>query len=286
MNPTMKIATLRPGLLVALSSTIRGNVSYRTIDLDPDHLTSEGTREARWETQRRIEDPAEHEEAIKVRSKCRSLITGVCSGSDFGLLCPEANAPALAAAVQEAKGLAAAFNATARRTEVSVYVITGRIAADDVEAVRAINSEIRTLLETMARGVSSLDVKAIRDAANRARDLGAMLTPEAASRVEMAIAQAREAARKIARAGDQSAAEVSTLSLDRIESARLSFLDVDPAGEVQAPEVEGRSLDLVPATSQVAPLAPPCGADATPTLDLTPADEIASPAVPAALLEV
>jgi len=37
-------------------------------------------------------DPAEHETAIKARGKARSVITGVCNASNFGLLCPTAEA--------------------------------------------------------------------------------------------------------------------------------------------------------------------------------------------------
>jgi hypothetical protein len=268
----MMISTLRPGLLVALSTTIRGNVAYRTVDIETDHLTDEGQRRARWETERTIEDPAEHEAAVKVRSKCRSTITAVCAGSDFGLLCPESKRDALAAAVEEARRTADAFNATAKRTRVSVYVITGRIAADDVEAVRAINSEIASLVATMESGIRSLDVKAVRDAANRARDVASMLAPEAAAKVANAIEEARAAARRIVKAGEQAAVEVSTLVLSNLQIARTAFLDLDPAREVAPATLDGRAVDLAPETPSVQMEAAPVA------LDLSPIPEVATPA--------
>ncbi len=56
----LKASTLRPGLLVSVKTSIRGNVTYSTRDLDPDHIESDGSRQARWETERRIADPQEH----------------------------------------------------------------------------------------------------------------------------------------------------------------------------------------------------------------------------------
>ena len=76
-------------------------------------------RRATWQTERTIRDPAEHEEAIKVRTRCRSLITGVCSTSSFGLLCPEAWEGRLADAVEEAQEMVAAFNGKAALTRIS-----------------------------------------------------------------------------------------------------------------------------------------------------------------------
>lgn len=241
--------TLRPGLLVSLKTSISGNVSYFKQEIEPDHLTRDGKRQAKWETERVISDPKEHEAATRVRSKANSLIRTVCSRSAFGLLCPEIETERLEKAIAEARTLAEEFNATARLTRVSVYVITGRIAPDDVEAVRAINSEIRDLLEDMQRGLKNLDVDAVRDAANKARNIGAMLSPDAAARVSSAIEVARSAARRIVKAGDQAASEIDRATLRRIEEARTAFLDLDSGSKVARPVVEGRALDLSPSRS-------------------------------------
>jgi hypothetical protein len=83
----MTVTTLRPGLLVSLNTRVQGNVSYRKAIIEEEHITDEGTQMARWETERTVLDPAEAETAKKVRGKARSLITGVCAASAFGLLC-------------------------------------------------------------------------------------------------------------------------------------------------------------------------------------------------------
>lgn len=247
-------STLRPGLLVSVKTSIAGNVSYKTIDLERDHLTPEGERIARWETERTIVDPEEHERAVDARSLARSAIQTVCAKSAFGLLCPEANADKLNAAVAKARGIADAFNASASVTRVHVNVLVGRISPDDVEAVRAINSEIRDLMDTMARGLAGLDVETVRNAAIKAKSVGKMLDAPAQERVQRVIDLARTAAREIVKAGETGAAAIDEVTLQRIAEARTQFLDLDDVGEVQAPEMVGRAVDFdVPPEVQTAP---------------------------------
>lgn len=238
--------TLRPGLLVSLKTSVSGNVAYDKQVIESDHLTEDGKRLAKWETQRVISDPEEHEAALKARSRALTMIRGICSRSAFGLLCPEIDAEKLERAVARAREITEEFNASAKLTRISVYVITGRIAPDDVEAVKAINSEVRELLSDMEGGLRRLDVDAVREAANKARNIGAMLSPDAQARINTAIQVARDAARRMVRAGEQAANELDRATLARIEEARTAFLDLDEQGEVLAPEVEGRALDLLP----------------------------------------
>jgi len=240
----MRKSTLRPGLLVSLKTSIHGNVAYRVNEIEEDHLDADGVRRATWQTERTIRDPEEHEEAIKIRTRCRSLVTGVCSVSSFGLLCPEAWEGRLADAVEEAQELVAEFNARASLTRISVYVLVGRIAESDSEAVRAINSDIRELLDTMEGGLRSLDVKSVREAATRARSLGAMLSEDASEQVQDAIQMARRAARAIVKAGEEGEVEISREALDTLARARTSFLDLDDAREVAVPATVGRGIDL------------------------------------------
>jgi hypothetical protein len=239
-----KYSTLRPGLLVSVKTSIRGNVQYSTVDLDPDHVTEEGSRKARWETTRLINDPSEHERAVKARSKALATVRGVCSHSAFGLLCPETKVEDLGLAIAEARKIADAFNETASLTRLSVNIIAGKIARDDVEAVRAINSEVRELLEDMSEGVKNLNVKAIREAANRVRNLGAMLSTEAKASAQEAIDAARRAARSIVKAGEQAAVEVDLMAVKAITDSRTAFLDLDDAADVATPVETGRALDL------------------------------------------
>lgn len=252
----MQTSTIRPGLLVSLKTTVSGNVSYRKMDIETDHTTVTGERKARWETERTISDPQEFEDAQKIRSKTRTLISSLCAASSFGLLCPQADSDRLAAAVTEAQEIAAEFNARATLTRVSVYVIAGKIAADDVEATRAINAEVRDLLDRMESGVRGLDVKAIRDAADKAKQLAAMITPDASARLTLAIETARKAARTIVKAGEQAAQEIDYRAVRAITESRTAFLDLDDAAELQAPTVTGRAMDFEDANLETSSAGP------------------------------
>jgi transposase len=239
------IATLRPGLLVSLKTSVKGNVKYDKRDI-ANKSTADGKEIAEWETKRTIADPAEFKAAAEARSKAGSIIRSVCVGSNFGLLCPEKDKDELDKALKEARKVVDAFNATATITHVSVYAMIGRVASDDVEAVRSINSEISDLLGKMEAGLKNLDVKAIRQAASDAKEVGQMLTPEAAARVQIAIDTARSSARKIVKAGEQAAQEIDTRAIRKVTEARTAFLDLDEAGTVAAPKQEARALDFAP----------------------------------------
>ena len=239
-------STLRPGLLVGLSTSISGNVKYRTQVIEEEHVTEDGAEAARWETERTITDPAEHEAAKKARSKARQAIVRACAPTTFGLVCPEDRIPDLEAGLAEARRVADIFNSTASVTRLSVNVLTGRIASDEVEAVKAINSEVRDLLSAMENGIQKLDVQAIRDAADKAKSLGAMLSPEASERVQEVIDAARKQAVRFVKAGEQAAAELDQATIAKITEARAAFLDFDDAREVKTTVEQGLGLDLMP----------------------------------------
>jgi hypothetical protein len=145
--------------------------------------------------------------------------------------------------VAQARALADAFNATAELTTVRFFIIAGRIAPSDAEAVRAINSEVRDLLDEMAIGVRELDAEAIRSAATRARGLGQMLSPEAAAKIQVGIDAARGAARQIVKAGE-GAQVVDRFAVAKLLEARTMFLDMDEGAAVAAPAVGANVLDL------------------------------------------
>ena len=126
---------------------------------------------------------------------------GQCIDSaGFGLLCPLANLTKFDAAVTEARRLAAEFNASSKLYQVKVRVLRGRIANTDQEAMQAIGGEINELLDTISSGLARNDVKATRDAADRAKALSKMLQPGVAERVEQAIEAARKTATEVAKA--------------------------------------------------------------------------------------
>jgi hypothetical protein len=249
--------TLRPGLLVSVKTSISGNVTYNKRELEAEQINVDGVLHAKWETEKTILDAAEHEKATKVRSKARSLIGSVCANSAFGLLCPESASDDLEKAIAEARKLCEQFNDESQLTRVKFYVITGRIAPDDVEAVRAINSEVRELLASMEEGVAKIDVKAIRDAADRAKQLGSMLSADAQARIQIAIDAARSAAKKIVKAGEQAAIEIDRRTLSTLAEARTAFLDIDAQGEIGTPAAEGRAIDLAPEHVQIGTPASP-----------------------------
>lgn len=240
-------STIRPGLLVALKTQVVGNCFYIKQTIYSDVSDDAGGLVAKWETERRIPNPREHEEAGQVRSQARRLVSSVCSQTGFGLLCPEARAADLETVVAEARVIVNEFNARAKETRVDLAILTGRISPDDVEAVREISREVRDLLTGMERGLAKFDVVAIRDAASRARSVAQMLTPGAQARVQDAVDAARAAARQIVKAGETAAQEIDAQALAAISSAKAVFLDIDvEAADVEAPQADGRAVDLDP----------------------------------------
>lgn len=240
------VSTLRPGLLVSLKTSVSGNVAYDKRVIESDHMTDDGKRRAKWETERLIEDPEEHERASQTRQKCLGAIRTICARSAFGLLCAEIDRPKLDKAIADARRMADEFNEGARLTSVKVYVIIGRIAADDVEAVKAINSEISELLAEMKSGLENLDVKAVRDAAQKAKNVSQMLSYDAQSRVAGAIELARKSARDIKAAGENVAIEIDRATIARLTEARTAFIDLDEAAPVARPVVRARNVDFAP----------------------------------------
>lgn len=237
---TLNTSTLRPGLLVSLKTSLRGNVKYDRVDLEDRPEIS------KWETTRVIADPDEYERGKKAQSRASSIIRRECSASAFGLLCTAERAWRLEDAIAEARAVVDQFNASAQHSHLAVYVIAGKIAATDEEAVRAINSEVRDLIDTMREGVANFDVKVIRDAANKARQLGQVLSPDAQVRIQFAIDAARGVAKDIVKAGEAAALEVDKTAIRRIAEQRTAFLDFSEAVEVSTPATQARAIDLNP----------------------------------------
>lgn len=224
---------IRPGLLVALKSNVSGGVTYARSDLE--RKNGPDGEMVTWETTRVITDPVEHDLAIKARGKALSEIRSVCSLTSFGPLCPIDREDDLDAAIVRARAIVAEFNANASYSKVDVYVLKGTIASTDEEAVRAIAAEVTSLISEMNAGIDRLDVKAIREAAEKARQVQAMLGDEEQVVIQAAIAQARKAARDITRRvekkGEVLTAVLRDISRGDIEKARMAFLDLSPECE-------------------------------------------------------
>lgn len=232
------VSMIRPGLMVACKSTVNGGVSYKRIDLDANavDVVDASAAVSRWETIRVTRDPEEHARAIKARGRALSEIRSQCAATAFGLLCPQDRETILDEAIGRARAIVAEHNASATYTHVSIYTMIGRVASTDEQAARAIGAEVADLLADMSSGIDRLDPKAIRDAADKARQITAMLDESRMGTVTAAIAAARKAARTIVARVEKKAEDAAVVLADiqrgDLEKARLAFLDVTGPADV------------------------------------------------------
>lgn len=253
----MSTRILKPGILISCKSTLNGGIHYTRQDMESEP-SQNGESVTKWKTTRVIDDVSEHERAVKVRGKAVNLIRAQCAITSFGLLCPTDRESQLDDAVQQASNIAREFNREARYSHIAVFVLKGRIAEDDAEALRALSGEVRGLLDDMENGIRKLDVKAIREAANAAKSFGQMLEDKQAEQVKAAIKVARDAARAIVKRVEKSGEDAETvlrdLQLQPIETARFAFLDTEesqdsenlPAVDLQRfADIEGEFEDEV-----------------------------------------
>ena len=153
---------IKPGFLVSVKTEVVGGCQYLRQDVRKEH-TEEGGVEQQWVTTKRIIDEAEYDKAGKVRSRARSEIARRCLETPFGLVCREDRIEELRQAIKLAQLLAQEFNLEARYSQISINVLMGRIASDDVEAAERIAEEMRNLAAEITQAVKSADVKAIRN---------------------------------------------------------------------------------------------------------------------------
>jgi hypothetical protein len=232
-NPTFEENnyTIRPGMLVGLKTRIQGGVTYSTSE---ESLERDGCEEDKtWRTLRHVEDVEELASATEVRNKAGSLIRLVCIPTPFGLVCPKERRTELGERITDAQKRIQEHNKTAVHTKIDLYVIQGEIADNDKQAVLAILSEVRDALDEMKRGVETVNVKTIRDAALKAKNIGQMLPKDQEERVSKAVAAARSAARLIAKriekGGELASIVLKEISMKPIDDLRFSFLDMEDA---------------------------------------------------------
>lgn len=242
----LPISPLRTGCLVGLATHVRGNVTHNRETIEEPHKLRNGAVRSVIQTERTVSDQEEYDKANQVRMKIRALIiSGICAKCSFGLICTDNLLDKLTLAKKEAEKLVVAFNRTARHTTVEFSMMLGRVAQDDVTAVRAIKSELRGLIGEMAQAVKDCDVGKIREAANKTRSVSMALSPGAAEQAKVAIEAARSAARKIAKAGETAAVEIDREAVRALSAARTAFLDTDDDDtEIAAPETEARAVDI------------------------------------------
>src|SRR4029077_15769373 len=76
------------------------------------------------------------------------------------------------------------------------------------------------------------------------KQIGQMLAPDAAARIQLAVEAARESATKIVKAGELAAVEIDLRAIRTVTENRTAFLDLDEVQDVAAPKQAARSLDL------------------------------------------
>lgn len=247
MTAPLKTSTVRPGLLVTLKTSITGNMKYSSTTID-NKLLDDGAKFTKWEGTCTVADPAEHERATKVRSNASGYIIAACAYTAFGLLCPDDKIEKFKEAWAKAREEVDEFNSTAVYSYIRLYVMVGRIAANDAEALESIAGEVQNLIRTMEDGVKNADVKRIRDAALAARQLGSMLTDSAREKVQQSIELARAAASKYAKAGEAAAKEIDLETVKQLAARRSAFLDLSGIAEIKAPVKANRRAVELPKT--------------------------------------
>ena len=234
---------VRPGLLVGLSTRIRGGVSYVRTDQGTER---EGAAECRqWETIQTTTDLDEHERAKQARNAGRTAVARVCIQTPFGLVCPVDREADLLRAIDGAGVAVREFNATAQYSRVELFAIVGRIAQNDSEAARAIIGDVQQAVADMRAGLERFDPAKIRDAADRARQIGRMLDDRQGEKVTAAVKAARKAAGEIAKrvsdGAETAAAFQLKADLEPLDALRFAFLDIDDTptpAPVPGPEPE------------------------------------------------
>lgn len=220
---------IRPGMLVTLSTAIRGGVTYEREDLGEERRP-DGAEVEEWRTVKVTVDPEEHEEAVRVRSRVRSLMKSACVSTPFGFVCPVDDLPALDAAQAEADRLVREFNAGATHCEVRYASLRGEIAENAREAIEAIRSEIGALLRDYEDTIRAGDIRSARDIATRATQMNRLLEQESAGsgRLADAIREGRKIARlivkRVEKGGEELADVLAEANLSPVSQARFAFL--------------------------------------------------------------
>lgn len=224
----MQSKLIKPSYLVSLKTSVSGGISYQRIDLERG-ADEGGVETSKWETTRVIEDKDEYERATKARNKATGLIRKECHWTSFGLICPLSASEEFDEAVREAKLVADEFNREAKYTRINVFVLKGEIASSDEEAVRALSSEVMSLVSEMQDGIDKLSVKEIRTTANKARKLAATLGDEQSKILSDAVVEARAAATTILKRvkvdGESAEAVMVDIKRNDLVKARAAFLD-------------------------------------------------------------
>lgn len=272
----MTTQVIKPGILVALRTSVYGGVSYQREDIRDDQGTetasaaeatpaAERRKVEKWKTTKIVTDAVEHEDASKTRSAALALIRRQCVETSFGLLATAAKEAELDAAIKEARDAVRAFNDRSRYSKISVNVLKGRVASTDEEAVRAVSAELASLMRDMEDGIKRMDPAEIRTAAQKAAKMQAVLGEDQQMRVSAAVEAARKAAREIVRrvekGGEDAAVVMADLQTTAIETARVQFLELE-TGTLPVEAMPEADLGRMAALEGVEAPEPPAANDA------------------------
>lgn len=219
---------IKPGILVALRTSVRGGYEYRRTELGTEVLP-DGSERTTWETERFVLDPEELERANETRSIARKVVKQVCTQTPWGLVCGDDREDELDEVLAHARSLAAAHNAEAEHTTVHLSAMLGRVARDEEEAVEAIRQEISHLLDDATQALANGDVEGVRQLANKGKAMGRLLEDEseAAGAVEDAVkgmrATARSIVKRVEKAGEDLEAVLDAKAFEPISHARFVF---------------------------------------------------------------
>jgi hypothetical protein len=224
--------TFTAGLSLALTVRISGGVEYKREE-KRTRTVATGAKVEKWETEKTTANPAEWEAAVALRGDVRHTITRLCARTPLGdlLLIPPTRETDVRAALDAARARINAHNASASAHHLVMGCVLLRFVPEDEWTARSIRGEIFAVLTRMDSGIGNADAEAIREAADAAKRIGPMLTPEAAVALEQAVEQARRAAREITRrlkAGEEAEVvigEIMEHSTGRIADAMIYFAE-------------------------------------------------------------
>jgi len=243
---TTFVARVKPGILVSLGTSNRGNTSYTREVIEYPTEQDDGSVESEMNVRKRVADPDEQRSAEKIRNRARTLILRPCSKSKGWYICPLDRRDELEKGIADARQLVNDFNSMAIYNHIQLNLICGEVQQDDVEAAKTIFNKVGEFMRQMEIGLEKLDVKRVRQIANEAQNVGQMLDGEAKAELEEVIKAARGAATRIKKRGDAIVGEMERSTIRLIAESRTAFLDLDSADEIAEPvSGAGRSLELV-----------------------------------------
>ncbi len=243
---------VRPGLLVTLSTKIRGGV-IRGREVLEHRTKQDGADYERAETEREILKPEEYAEAKSVARRARTLIEGACAWTAFGLICPTESEELLDQRIAEAQVLCDAYNEISTHSRVRFATMRGAIAEDAKEAIETVTEELKDLLFDLDAALKDGDLKEVRDLNRRTREMGKMLEQEseAKGQLDKAIKASRALARAIVKKVEKGGEELEAVLSDEKVAANLRPIAVarfafgDKSVEIQ--EDDGEALSPIAA---------------------------------------